>query len=329
MKYLLYTSIGLAALALFYFGVGNRGELPPGDQQQLQEAPMAQETQGAQPVTMAPGGWETKIDDQPPVIVTVTPLEFGSSAALWKFDIVFDTHSGSLDDDVLAAATLADASGAAYQPLAWEGPGPGGHHREGVLVFPAIDPMPPQVELTIKNIGNIPERVFSWSTESRDAARGSGPAGASMLGDIALYDKTGSAYDMGNLAGKNVVLFFNEGLMCYPSCWEQISSFGADPRFKGEDITAVAVVVDSPEDWQREAVAKMPTLANTLTLFDKGGAASRSLGLLTVSSSMHKGQFPGHSYVLADKTGVVREMLDDPAMGINNDALIKRISEFN
>lgn len=327
MKYLLYLGIGLAASALFYFGVGNRGEPQPQPPSTLQPQPNNQQT--GQPVSVAPARWETKTDAQGAVIVTMTPLEFGKDAGLWKFGIVFDTHSGSLDDDVLAAAFLEDGAGNVYEPVAWEGPGPGGHHREGVLVFPAIDPLPPQVELSIKNVGAVPERVFAWSTESRDAASGSGPAGASMLGDIALYDKTGSAYDMGNLAGKNVVLFFNEGLMCYPSCWEQISSFGADMRFQGEDITAVAVVVDSPEDWQREAVAKMPTLVNTLTLFDKSGAASRALGLLNVPSSMHKGQFPGHSYVLTDKTGMIRDILDDVDMGINNDAIVEKISEFN
>ncbi len=327
MKYLFYIGVGAAAVALFYFGVGNRGELQP--QSPSTVPPQPNNQQSGQPVSVAPGGWETRTDDTPPVVVSVTPLAFGKDAAVWKFDVVFDTHSGSLDDDVLAAASLADASGTAYQPLAWEGPGPGGHHREGVLVFDAIDPLPQYVELSIKNIGTVPERLFMWSTENGDTASGENPKKTRTLGDVALYDKTGNAYDMGKLAGTNVVLFFNEGLMCYPSCWAQISSFGADPRFQGGELTAVAVVVDSPEDWQREAVAKMPTLANTLTLFDKGGAASRSLGLLNVPSSMHKGQFPGHSYVLADKTGLIRDILDDVAMGINNDTLAEKISEFN
>jgi hypothetical protein len=44
---------------------------------------------------------------------------------------------------------------------------------------------------------------------------------------------------------------------------------------------------------------------------------------------MHAGQLPGHSYVLIDKTGMVREVFDDPGMGINNDKIVEKFSKFN
>ena len=107
--------------------------------------------------------WETKTDEQPPITVIVTPLELGRSVPVWKFGIVLDTHSGSLDEDLLAAATLVDDKFNVYQPTNWEGPGPGGHHREGVLAFEAIDPIPSYVELKIKNVGGVTERSFNWT----------------------------------------------------------------------------------------------------------------------------------------------------------------------
>ncbi|MBI2050972.1 MAG: hypothetical protein HYT31_04160 [Parcubacteria group bacterium] len=107
--------------------------------------------------------WETKTDERPPVTVTVTPVEFGSGSKTWKFDVVFDTHSGSLDDNILTAASLIDDKGNAYQPISWEGPGPGGHHREGVLVFSAVKPVSSFIELKIKNVGGVAERLFRWS----------------------------------------------------------------------------------------------------------------------------------------------------------------------
>ena len=96
--------------------------------------------------------WETKTNDQLPVTIKITPVKF-------------DTHSGSLDDDPTQIVVLTDDRGNAYKPIAWEGPGPGGHHREGVLVFNPVYPTPAYVELKIKNVGSIPERVFRWDTK--------------------------------------------------------------------------------------------------------------------------------------------------------------------
>ncbi len=136
MKYLLYIIIGLATTAFLYFGIFN-------SEQSNQQ-------------------WETKTDNQLPVTIKVTPIELSQSANQWRFTVVFDTHSESLDQDLTKAISLADDKGSAYQPIAWEGSGPGGHHREGVLVFNAIQPMPQSVELKIKNVGGIPERLFQW-----------------------------------------------------------------------------------------------------------------------------------------------------------------------
>ncbi|OGZ09202.1 MAG: hypothetical protein A3D65_03505 [Candidatus Lloydbacteria bacterium RIFCSPHIGHO2_02_FULL_50_13] len=109
--------------------------------------------------------WEMKTDNQGGVTVKVTPLQL--SGTEWKFDIAFDTHSGSLDQDLMLIATLSGDEGVAYKPVAWEGAGPGGHHREGVLVFDAVNPMPSSVELKMKDIGGVSERSFEWNSAQR------------------------------------------------------------------------------------------------------------------------------------------------------------------
>ncbi|QQG38261.1 MAG: redoxin family protein [Candidatus Kaiserbacteria bacterium] len=173
--------------------------------------------------------------------------------------------------------------------------------------------------------------VALFNTNPSGAAREAGGVGADLIGaplpSVTLYDKDGKAYPMESLAGKNVVLFFNEGLMCYPACWDQMTAFGADPRFNSDETVALSVVVDSPADWQ-QAIAKMPELSKAATLFDQGAAVSRQLGVLSYGSSMHAGQLPGHTYVLLDKAGIVREVFDDPNMGVNNDAIMQKISAF-
>ncbi len=106
--------------------------------------------------------WETRTDEQANVTVVVTPLNLSSQSTEWKFDIGMNTHSVELDQDPVQIVTLVDDKGNVYKPLSWEGAGPGGHHREGVLIFNAIQPMPQTVELKIKDIGGIPERSFKW-----------------------------------------------------------------------------------------------------------------------------------------------------------------------
>ncbi|MEK7089936.1 MAG: hypothetical protein AAB920_03940, partial [Patescibacteria group bacterium] len=82
------------------------------------------------------------------------------------------------------------------------------------------------------------------------------------------------------------------------------------------------------KDWQR-AIEKMPELAKATTLFDVGGSSSAKLGLLTLPSSMHRGSLPGHTYVLIDRNGIVREVRDDPNMAMANDLLVSKIAGLN
>lgn len=153
MKYVIYIIIGIFAVLLIYLGVLNR------------EQPQSKTTEQTRESANTQADRETQADDQPPVAIKVTPVELGKNFQKWRFQLVLDTHAGSLDDDLLQVAALVDNKGNVYQPKAWEGPGPGGHHREGALIFEAINPMPSSVELKIKNVGGVPERSFKWNLE--------------------------------------------------------------------------------------------------------------------------------------------------------------------
>jgi len=111
-----------------------------------------------------PENWESKTDNQAAVSITVTSIDISSQSKEWKFDIVMDTHSVELDQDMTESAVLIDGQDKEYKPIGWEGPS-GGHHREGVLVFDPIEPMPKYIELKIKNIGGVNERLFKWNIE--------------------------------------------------------------------------------------------------------------------------------------------------------------------
>src|SRR3989339_69787 len=104
--------------------------------------------------------WESKIDEQASVTVTVTPSDLSLESKEWKFDVVLNTHSVELDQDMTNVAVLMDDD-KEYKPLRWEGAPAGGHHREGVLVFSPITPAPKSIELKITGIADT-VRTFNW-----------------------------------------------------------------------------------------------------------------------------------------------------------------------
>ncbi len=95
------------------------------------------------------------------VTITVAPHGVSAKATTWDFDVKLETHTQALDDDLTKSATLL-ADGKSYRPLSWEGSPPGGHHRKGVLRFPAITPLPAAVELQIQRSGETVPRTFRW-----------------------------------------------------------------------------------------------------------------------------------------------------------------------
>jgi len=79
-----------------------------------------------------------------------------------RFEVVLDTHSVDLDAyDLKGLSLLRDERGKAYQPTQVENKG-GGHHREITLGFPQLPSSPRRLELVIKDIAGVKERVFRW-----------------------------------------------------------------------------------------------------------------------------------------------------------------------
>ena len=145
--------------------------------------------------------------------------------------------------------------------------------------------------------------------------------------DFTLKDGQGNDVSLASMLGKNIVLFFNEGLMCYPACLDQVVELNKDPKLNNDKVSAFSIVVDSPKSWQ-DAQKDLPYLAGTKVLYDAGAKVSRLYDTLALPSSMHKGAFPGHTYYLIDKEGIVRFILDDPYMAIRNSELVKEIEKL-
>lgn len=97
------------------------------------------------------------------VTYKVTPKNLAPSAITWDFDINLDTHTGSLDQDLVSTVRLIDDKGNEYKALEWEGDQPGGHHREGILKFSPVTLRPASLELKIQTTINNENSSLRWN----------------------------------------------------------------------------------------------------------------------------------------------------------------------
>ena len=98
------------------------------------------------------------------VTVKVTYLNpKGSDGA--RFQVALDTHSVNLDSyDLKTVSVLRDDAGNTYSPTAVDNKG-SGHHRETIVSFGKVASGTKRVELVIKDIAGVKERIFRWDLE--------------------------------------------------------------------------------------------------------------------------------------------------------------------
>ncbi len=107
-------------------------------------------------------GLAPQTSDENGVKIVVTPGDLSSTATIWNFEVVLETHTHPLIDE-LAEASVLVANGKSFAPLVWIGSPPGGHHRQGRLRFMAVTPRPAAIELRIRLNGEAAPRTFTWS----------------------------------------------------------------------------------------------------------------------------------------------------------------------
>ncbi len=104
----------------------------------------------------------SKTNNENRVSIEVKPLDFSFDKEV-KFEIAINTHWGSLDFNLTEISILEDDKGNKYLPVEWKGSPPGGHHRRGILIFPKLEDKTSYIKLVIKDVYNVPERVFTWN----------------------------------------------------------------------------------------------------------------------------------------------------------------------
>jgi hypothetical protein len=97
------------------------------------------------------------------VVLYLNPLQQEKKQELF-FEITLDTHSANLSQyDMGKISFLRIDGGPEINASEWVKPGGGGHHISGTLIFNSPDTSAEKVlELVIKTVGGVEERVFQW-----------------------------------------------------------------------------------------------------------------------------------------------------------------------
>jgi hypothetical protein len=97
--------------------------------------------------------------------VTVIATLLQDQADTTAIKLVLDTHSVNLDGYKLdAIAALRDDAGKTYPIVAVEQASGGGHHRQAVLRFGKVSAEARTIELVVRDVAGVEERIFRWST---------------------------------------------------------------------------------------------------------------------------------------------------------------------
>jgi hypothetical protein len=109
--------------------------------------------------------FDIQTSDENSVRVDVKPVDLvaGKPAV---FEIRLNTHSVSLNYDMVEICSLQDGDGKIYKAVEWKGSPSGGHHRRGILEFPKLEGNPQSVKLLIRGIAGVSETSFEWKIGS-------------------------------------------------------------------------------------------------------------------------------------------------------------------
>lgn len=134
------------------------------------------------------------------------------------------------------------------------------------------------------------------SQESRTASL-SAQVGAKAV-DFTLPSSTGQKISLSDYRGKNVLLYFQEGVMCDP-CWKQTFDIQNEyDKFQSMGIELLTITVDPLNAVIKNAKRFGITLP---VLTDEDLKVSKTYDVL--KNSMHPGERPGHTFILLDKEG--------------------------
>jgi len=189
-----------------------------------------------------------------------------------------------------------------------------------------------KVMLIVITIGIVGGLVYLFAT-SKPAGQNGSSTSLNSIGNLKLGDQApdfslpatnGKTVSLKDYQGKNVLLYFQEGVMCQP-CWKQIGSMQKNSDLFNQIGTEIVTIgVDSASTWgpilKAEGVTTIPVL------IDDDRIVSGAYGVLSMPSQMHSDR-PGHTFILVDKDGKIAWIGDYPTMRVTDEEILNSIKQ--
>ena len=189
-----------------------------------------------------------------------------------------------------------------------------------------------KIMLVVITIGIVGGLVYLFAT-SKPAGQNGSSTSLNSIGNLKLGDQApdfslpatnGKTVSLKDYQGKNVLLYFQEGVMCQP-CWKQIGSMQKNSDLFNQIGTEIVTIgVDSASTWgpilKAEGVTTIPVL------IDDDRIVSGAYGVLSMPSQMHSDR-PGHTFILVDKDGKIAWIGDYPTMRVTDEEILNSIKQ--
>lgn len=142
--------------------------------------------------------------------------------------------------------------------------------------------------------------------------------------DFTLPSTSGKTISLSDYKGKNIFLFFNEGVMCAP-CWQELSRL---ERFKEDFDTRNTVIIPISVDDQKtwDPIIKEEKITTPI-LIDVDRRITKLYKALGTPSSMHDDR-AGHTYIHITPDGKIHSSADFPNMNVPTNVLLSHIDQL-
>ncbi len=135
-----------------------------------------------------------------------------------------------------------------------------------------------------------------------------------------LASTSGTDVSLSDFNGKNVLLYFNEGVGC-DACFYQLGKIESDGALERAGVTLLPIVMNAAADVQGQLDRFN---LRTPNLLDPTGATSDAYDVL---GKGHHANLPGHTFILVGPDGTIRWRGDYPSMWIEPSELAAAVTE--
>ena len=132
------------------------------------------------------------------------------------------------------------------------------------------------------------------------------PGVGEIAPDFELPSAMGEPFRLSAQRGRQVLLYFHEGLGCAP-CWKQIEDIQADlETFTALGLDTIAAISIDPASAQRQRAETRRISVPVLADQNRGVSATYD----ALAYGMMMGATPGHTFILVGRDGVIRWRAD-------------------